>query len=348
MKRPDEVPHFRDRDYVETEGGWFFCVVGDLHPPDRVIAYPKYAPGKGPWRSGSRSYRRLVSSYSMEELERNIGELRRRGGGYTYFDPYLQTEMTCVPRSSIVKHFKPRERLGQLRRQEKRSQLVDRLLSLVDLLSGGSGVQQESFGVTGSILLDIQQEFSDLDLLVYGGRNFGSIRRCVEKLRSEGSLGGLSAKSQREWVERRLRGHPLAKGDVRRLLERTWTRGTMHGTSFSLHAVRPEHEVTERYGDWRYRSLGLRRVRATVEDASEGCYMPALYRLKNAVTEEEGLQVLELASYDGTLASVFRGGDELELCGKLEVGASTHGKPDRCRLVLGTLEGAGREFARLL
>jgi len=348
LKRRDAVPHFRDRDYVETQDGWFFCVVGDLHPPDRVIAYPKYAPGEGPWRSGSKSYRRLMSSYSMEELERSIVELRRRGGGYTYFDPYLQTEMSCAPLSMVVKHFKPRERLDELRGQEKRSRLVDRLLSLVDLLSGEAGVKRESFGVTGSILLDIQQEFSDMDLLVYGGRSFDSIHRCVKKLRSEGRVGGLSTKSQREWVDRRLRSCPLAKSDVRRLLERTWTRGTMDGTGFSLHAVRLEREVTEKYGDWRYRSLGLRRVRATVEDASEGCYMPALYRLKNAVTEEEGLPVRELASYEGTFASVFRGGDELELYGKLEVGASTHGEPDRCRLVLGTLEGAGKEFARLL
>ncbi|MFB0569488.1 MAG: hypothetical protein ACETV0_07750 [Nitrososphaeria archaeon] len=348
MKRVDAVPVCRDRDYVETEDGWFFCVVGDLHPPDRVVAYPKYAPGTGPWKSGSRSYKRLMSDYSMEELTRNLIEMRGERSGYTYSDPYFGTEMSCVPWSKVKRHLKPRERLNQLDREEKRSPLINRLLHLVDLLSGESGVKRESFGVTGSILLGIQQEFSDLDLVVYGGGNFKSLRPCVEKLRAEGLLERLSAKSQAEWMERRLRSYPLTKGNLGRLLERTWTRGMADGTTFSLHAVRPEDEVTETYGDWRYRSLGLHRVRATVVDTGEGCYNPALYRLKEAVTDDMGLSVSELASYDGTFASVFQEGDVLDLYGKLEVGTSAHGEPDRIRLLLGTFEGAGKEFARLL
>ncbi|MDH5362849.1 MAG: hypothetical protein OEW84_06020 [Aigarchaeota archaeon] len=348
MKRVDAAPVCRDRDYLETEDGWFFCVVGDLHSRDRVVAYPKYAPGQGPWRSESRSYRRLMSDYSMEELVRNLDEMRGQRGEYTYFDSYFGTEMSCVPWSRVLRHLKTRERLNQLHREKKRSLLINRLFYLVDLLSAESGVKRENFGVTGSILLGIQQEFSDLDLVVYGGGNFGSVRRCMEKLRAEGSLGGLPAKSRAEWIERRLRSYPLAKGDLGRILERTGTRGTVDGTTFSLHAVRLEDEVTEKYGDWRYRSLGLHRVRAIVVEAGEGCYNPALYRLKDAVTDDTSLPVSELASYDGTFASVFQEGDVLELYGKLEVGTSAHGEPDRIRLLLGTFEGAGKEFARLL
>lgn len=347
MKGNEGVPSFRDRDFLETEEGWFFCVVGDLHPSDRVVAYLKYVQGKGPWRRGSRSYSRFISTYSMEELGRNVAELRRQQPGYTYFDPYFGTEMSCVPRNRVLRHFKPRERLDQLCGEKKRSRLIDKLFSLVDLLSGESGVKRDSFGVTGSILIGIHQEFSDLDVVVYGGGNFYSIERCVQKLRAEGALGGLPARSRREWMEHRLRGLPMEERDLNRLLERTWTRGSIDGTTFSLHAVRLEHELTERYGDWRYSSLGLRTLRVSVVDASDGCYTPAVYRLEDAVTRE-GLMVSELASYDGVFASVFQAGDRLEVQGKLEVGASTHGKPDRYRLALGTFEGAGKEFARLL
>jgi len=348
LKRIDGAPACRDRDYLETEDGWFFCVVGDLHPRDRVVAYPKYAPGQGPWRSQSRSYRRLMPDYSMEELGRSLAEMRGQRGEYTYFDPYFKTEMSCVPWSTVLRHLKPRERLNQLYREKERSPLINRLFYLVDLLSAESRVKRENFGVTGSILLGIQQEFSDLDLVVYGGENFGSVQRCVGKLRAEGSLRGLSAKTRVEWIQRRLRSYPLAKGDLGRILERTWTRGTVDDTTFSLHAVRLEDEVREKYGDWRYRSLGLHRVRAIVIEATEGCYNPALYHIKEAVTDDGVLPASELASYDGTFASVFHEGDVLDLYGKLEVGTSAHGEPDRIRLLLGTFEGAGKEFARLL
>jgi len=36
----------KDRDFVETAEGFFFCLVGYLHPPDRYTAYLKYTPAE--------------------------------------------------------------------------------------------------------------------------------------------------------------------------------------------------------------------------------------------------------------------------------------------------------------
>ena len=35
---------FKDRDFLRTTDGLLFCVVGYLHPPDRVTGYVKYVP----------------------------------------------------------------------------------------------------------------------------------------------------------------------------------------------------------------------------------------------------------------------------------------------------------------
>ena len=43
----------KDRDFVETVESFLFCVVGYLHPPDKVTAYLKYVPDtEGKWRKG--------------------------------------------------------------------------------------------------------------------------------------------------------------------------------------------------------------------------------------------------------------------------------------------------------
>src|SRR5947199_7270211 len=40
----------KDRDFVETREGFFFCLVGYVHPPDRYLAYLKYTPAAaGKW-----------------------------------------------------------------------------------------------------------------------------------------------------------------------------------------------------------------------------------------------------------------------------------------------------------
>ncbi|MEM2495179.1 MAG: hypothetical protein QXQ27_07630, partial [Nitrososphaerota archaeon] len=35
---------FRDKDFIEDTNGMFFCVIGNVHPQNRVISYLKYVP----------------------------------------------------------------------------------------------------------------------------------------------------------------------------------------------------------------------------------------------------------------------------------------------------------------
>jgi len=118
--------------------------------------------------------------------------------------------------------------------------------------------------------------------------------------------------------------------------ERRWNYGVYMGTYFSVHPVRTDPEIIEEYGENSYKSIGSVKGSATVADASEAIYLPAVYGLEGVETDS-GHDVIEVASYEGLYSDMFYAGERIEFSGILE---RVEGKRGIHRVVVG---GAGSE-----
>ena len=132
--------------------------------------------------------------------------------------------------------------------------------------------------------------------------------------------------------------------EARYLAGRRWNYGTYRGRYFSVHPIRADDEITEAYGEHVYRSQGTGRIRATVVDASEALFMPALYRVAD-VERLEGdpavNDVREVISYEGLYRDVVDDGAAIEARGALE---TVDGEPRR--LVVGSMALAGEGYVK--
>jgi len=159
---------YRDRDYVQTIEEYFFCVIGTVHPQDRVIAYLKYVPDPaGKWGQKNRRFRRALRYYTVMDLLETLRFLERHPE-YLYDSSVMGIKISAVPKNRVSVHFKPEEKMSRLLKMKKPDVLQQKSVDLAKLISDESGVHMEYFGVTGSVLLDIHQAFSDIDLVVYG------------------------------------------------------------------------------------------------------------------------------------------------------------------------------------
>ena len=118
--------------------------------------------------------------------------------------------------------------------------------------------------------------------------------------------------------------------------ERRWNYGEYKDTYFSIHPVRTDPEIAEEYGESTYVSIRSVRGSATVADASEAIYLPAIYRLDDVETDS-GIDVAEVTSFEGLYADMFAQGERVEFSGILE---RVEGKRRLHRVVVG---GAGSE-----
>lgn len=332
----------RDHDYLETSDSWLFCVVGDVHPPDGYFAYLKYMPGNGPWRRREQSFSRSISTYSMRELRDSLMLLRRLKPGFVRRDPYIGAEMSLVPSKEVARHYSCADAIRRL--EEGCGDGLEGLaLRFIEEIEGHSGVGREDMGLTGSLLLRIHHERSDIDLVVYGVREFWKVIEALAELGYSGMRGDAKA------LERLSARYPIGRRDVERLLERVKHKGRYREVEFSVHGVRKLEEVEERYGERIYRKVGLARAVLEVEDSRESGFTPALYRV-NGWADAGGrrYEVALLTCYDLTFSALFQPGDTVEAYGKLELVKDLRRGEEFYSLLIGSMDAAGREYIKLL
>ena len=328
----------KDRDFVEAVEGLIFCVVGYLHPPDRVTAYLKYVPvAEGKWRRGETAYARVIPYYHVSQVENTYGFLGERHPEYLYDCPVRNITVSSVPRDRIKAYYRPRERLESIMK-DPGDGLEFKLRDLVTILSGLAGLDVKDFGVTGSILTGSHSpEFSDIDLTVYGREASTALREALRETRRNGGvIQPFNASKREAWSRGREGRFPLGFGELMEFAERRWNYGVYMDTYFSVHPVRTDPEIIEEYGESTYTSIGSVRGSATVADASEAIYLPAVYGLEGVETDS-GPEVAEVASYEGLYADMFYPGERIEFSGILE---RVEGERSIHRVVVG---GAGSE-----
>jgi len=342
---------FRDRDFILTPEVFFFCVVGNIHPKDRVIAYIKYIQDDtGRW-GRTRRFRRILESYTTPSVKRTLQVIEEKNHEYLFKSDILSLAMSAVPLERIQKHFRPEEKLRNLLNERNEiDPLEEKAIKLVKEISAESGVPSRFFGITGSILLGIHNpEFSDLDLTVYGTENTFYIKEAMQSLYKQGGLRRFKGKYLDEWAERKATQFPHYPEEAKKLYKRMWNRGFFNGTLFSIHPVKLNKEVKEVYGDRIYIPKDIVTIRARITDTDEAFFLPARYGLDN-VTVANRVQsgITDVTSYNGFYCDLFKKGEYIEARGKLEEVRDLRRNLIHKRLLVGSFEAGGTDYMKPL
>ncbi len=348
---------YRDRDIIETLDGLIFTVIGNMHPPDRVISYLKYIPCRdieSIWRRGDTRYYRILRYYSAKHVLDTIDSfLKEKHSDYIVYDKVYGIEMIEVPRRDIKTHYLPEERLREII-DDPRDELEELVRELVLTLSDETNVDLEFFGVTGSILLGIHNpRFSDIDLVVYGIRDSYRVREVLKKM-FDNRVKGFSRLAEpllSKYVENLVKAYPLDKREAYILYTRDlWNKGLFKNRFFSIHPVLLDHELSEHYGDRVYRGVGLARVKCRVVDTLYSLFTPSIYRV-DSVEVVDGVEVdpglvREVVSYESIYAGILSSGEEAIVYGKVEEVFDRVSGEKYYRVLVGSFEARGRDYIK--
>jgi predicted nucleotidyltransferase len=95
----------------------------------------------------------------------------------------LDRMVVGVNHSSIAKVQRPKEKLESLNGAESKDELHTALQDLLKIVSRYSDLSTRDFGVFGSLLHGFYHpKFSDIDLIVYGGRKANRLRQTMQEL----------------------------------------------------------------------------------------------------------------------------------------------------------------------
>ncbi|MFX1559980.1 MAG: hypothetical protein ACFFBL_05295 [Promethearchaeota archaeon] len=311
--------------FVITVDNLIFEVKGILHPRDRVISYLRYVPDT----NEVSGYRKV---YALDERETY---LQNNYPSYLWFSEYHGRVIQSVPIDRIKLMLNPVDCLKKLRvNNETISDLEKSSVSLTTRLVEITGIDWADIGITGSQLVGVAREDSDIDLVVYGldicQKFYSNLR---DNISSVVGIERYSGSLLDEHVSFRWKAHEDLKPILREIEQAKLLQGLFEGHHFFVRLVKIPGDFGYTYGDFSYQMKGEQLVTGKVVDDNESIFTPCEYLVKC-----DGLPNLrKLVSYRGRFTEQVSKGEVFEARGRLEM-VTDHKKQEQfMQLVLGEL-----------
>lgn len=322
-----------DGDAFITRDNFIFYTFGYEHPKGRALAFLKYIPPhlkaqfplrflRRRWKLGAVELIRPQNLYTVQNFRKLVQILRRDFPDYLYFCPFHNKELVSSPLHLVKRVYVPSACMQSLVRRRKRDSSQELALELATILSAESGVTLEDFGLHGSIALNMHTPESDIDLVIYGSKNFRKIEDTISKLVGEERLNYVFNE---------------------RLDKARKHRGQYRGKIFVCNAARKPEEVEYRYGEHKCVQVAPVKFLCRVEDDREAMFRPAVYHISNykplslASKLEKGRVPKTVVSMIGYYRNVARKGEDIRVSGVLERVEHTETGRVHYQVVVGSL-----------
>lgn len=326
---------------VPAEGDLFkdlseiiFDVKGLVHPPGKVIAFPRFIPD----RSGNRTreggtYKKIYNlSARFKFLEQNLPM-------YIVYDQVFDEKLCEVPLENVKCHYKPVNRLRELRRSEKLDELERDALAFLELLKEHTNVPWSKMGISGSLLVRLHTSSSDVDPIIYGGKNCRKVYEALKSLiqNSKSRVKSYTIEELQRLFKFRVKDTKMAFKDFVGIEPRKVLQGKFKNRDYFMRFVKDWREIREEYGTIQYRNVGHARVKAEIADDSEAIFTPCNYKLKNVKILEgtSTYSIEEIASFRGRFCEQARTSETVIAQGKVERVTDNRQNRKHFRLLLG-------------
>jgi predicted nucleotidyltransferase len=299
---------FSEGDYIRTVEGLFFAVKGGRHSNDLVLGVLRYIPDK----RGERVY--LGKSYHrVYDLELSTKYLKKYHPLYINYIDWLGLMLQSVPISQIAEVYKPTEHLKRILTNPG-SKLEIKVARFVKALSNSSGVSLSSFGISGSLLIGLERDNSDIDLNVYGEKEGRRVYEALKELRdSEDWISAYDKDSIEQILVSRWGDTGLELDQFRRIECEKVLHGLVGNIDYFIRLLVDEKESTSI-------PVGKVTIHASITDTTLSIYTPCVYRVKDVFFDDKLIEytIKKLKSYRGKFTEQVTIGQRIKAYGTLE------------------------------
>lgn len=297
----------RLRDFIETRDNWIFSVV-DYHHEDGVHCLLRYVASQ----EGERV--RNGVRYKKMGFDEAYDFIRQRRPDYI-------KGVMVVPDGDVCRHYEPHRGLMDILDSDARVRKMVKALN---------GVPMEDMGITGSRLVGLGAETSDVDFIVYGDSWF----KARDLLQKAIAAGLVDAIDETGWMKIYAKRKPELSFDEFYMHERRkGNRCLLDGALTDLLFVRSWDQIGPKVPIGR--NLGMKTITAKVTGARFAFDSPAIY-------EVEHPEVSRVLSFTHTYAGQALAGETIEARGRLEE------TPEGKNLVIGTSREPKGEWIKSL
>lgn len=306
---------YRAKDFIQTSEGLIFAIVVDGLEAGKVLCFLRYACFEGNWRK--------VNTQQANQL------LADHYPHYLHHSAIIDAHLHAVAERFIEAHYQPRLILQSLLASPPKDQVHADLQQLCHLLQQ-QGLDLAEFGVTGSLLVGLQHQDSDIDLICYDRPLFQQARHTVGKLIMTDKCQGLSEADWQEAYQRRACDFHLDEYVWHE--QRKFNKAMINGRKFDLSLLAVAHDANGGC----FVKQGFISIEALVVDDAYSFDYPAMFAIDH-------LQADHVVCFTATYIGQAVKGERIEVSGQLEI--DKHGAK---RIVVGSNREAIGEYIRVI
>jgi len=319
-------------DIIKDSNGILFDVKGLVHPPNKIIAFPRFIPDPGGDRKQDVAYKKIYN------ISKRFKFLERHFPHYIVYDSVFDEKFCEVPIENVKKCYQPINRLREFTREEKLDLLEKDALELLKLLKNYSNVPWNKMGLSGSLLVKLHKLDSDIDPIVYGSKNCLKAYSALQSLLEDADepFRPYTREDLKVLFAFRSKDTVMSFEDFVRVESRKVLQGKFRNRDYFIRFVKDWNEIDEKYGEIQYKNVGYARVKAIVEDDSEAIFTPCAYKIKDLeILDGVHFPIEEIVSFRGRFCEQARNNEAIIAQGKVEKVSSDKLKREYFRLLLG-------------
>jgi len=266
---------FLSKDFIETAEGLIFAVVSQDIEQDKVLCFLRYVKNSPGWK-------KVTTEPANAFLKQHYPD-------YLHYSPVLDAYLHAVDINRIVKHHQPKQRLQQIIQANQQDKIERDLFRLCGLLQQ-QGLDLTQIGITGSLLVGVQKQSSDIDLVCYGRAVFHQCRAITRELIEQEKLQELNDNDWQQSYQRR--SCELSFADYVWHERRKTNKAVINGRKFDLNFI----DELKRSEATSYQKCGVITLQCTVIDDTHAFDYPAEFKIDH---EQFDAVVCFTATYTG-------------------------------------------------
>jgi len=258
--------------YFKLHDNTIFYAKGVIHPPNKVVGYPKYIPSP----KGDRVNSSRIRYYKEPSLLDELKIIQEKYSKYLVNDPYIGDIVPEIPYYDIKFIYDPVKKANKLIDMNPKSNVLRDVRDMI--LDLRESINVKNIGVSGSILVDLYRDDSDIDIVVYGeNEGLKVYNYLLEVIDKESSPYRRYDEKTIERVYRfRSKETPMKIREYVMHAKRRVLEGFFKGREYFIRLIkRPSPH--EDYGKVIYRKLGKATLKLKVINAREAIYTPCRY-----------------------------------------------------------------------
>ncbi|MCK9607240.1 MAG: hypothetical protein M0R33_12430 [Methylomonas sp.] len=306
---------FKAKDFVMTRQSLLFAVVADGLESGKILCFLRYLHRNGQWQKvGTEQANTFLNEHFPE---------------HQHYSAVLDAHLHAVDEAKVSQHFQPQPVLQELLQLETADPVINDLRKLCGLLRANH-LDLHQFGVTGSILVGMQNHGSDIDLVCYDRATFHQTRNIIQGLIAKDQIQALN---DDDWLSAyQRRACDFALDDYIWHEQRKYNKAIFNQRKFDLSLILP----TSIADDKQFQKVGYVCIQAEVVDDSLGFDYPAEFVINHP-------EIASVVCFTATYIGQAKEGERIEVAGQLEID-----EQGRRRVVVGSTREAIGEFIRVV